>query len=268
MGPAPGERWRGEPDASAALFGGLGLEPSEGPLLRRASLDPVGADPLAYVSRLAGVAVRARGPSRVGGRVGRPEKAYQRAMEPNVHALFPVGPAGGPTRSVPEAARRSLRETVRVDLGVRVCPRCQRSSVWTRCACGTHTDPDGRTTSEALPVARIWSEALSRLRLTHAPVVKGVKGLTSPGKVPEPIEKGILRASHQISVYQDGTARFDLTDLPLTHFRPNEVGTPIERLRRLGYTHDWTGAELVDGEQLRGAPAPGHPAGSHRAEST
>ena len=250
MGPAPGERWRGEPDASAALLGGLGLEPSEGPLLRRASLDPVGADPLAVREPLAGVAVRARGPSRVGGRVGRPEKAYQRAMEPNVHALFPVGPAGGPTRSVPEAARRSLRETVRVDLGVRVCPRCQRSSVWTRCACGTHTDPDGRTISEALPVARIWSEALSRLRLTHAPVVKGVKGLTSPGKVPEPIEKGILRASHQISVYQDGTARFDLTDLPLTHFRPNEVGTPIERLRRLGYTHDWTGAELVDGEQL------------------
>jgi len=250
MGPVGSDRWRGEPDSSAALLGGLGLEPSEGPLPRRVPLTPVEADPLAYVSRLAGVPIRARGPSRVGGRVGRPEKAYQRQMEPNVHALFPVGPAGGPTRSVPEAARRSLREPVRVDLGVRVCPSCQRTSVWTRCACGAHTEPDGRTISEALPVARIWGEALSRLRLTHAPVVKGVKGLTSPGKVPEAIEKGILRASHQISVYQDGTARFDLTDLPLTHFRPNEVGTSVATLRRLGYTHDWTGAELTDGEQL------------------
>ncbi|EQD38926.1 protein containing DNA polymerase II large subunit DP2, partial [mine drainage metagenome] len=110
--------------------------------------------------------------------------------------------------------------------------------------------PAGRTISEALPVGKIWSEALARLRLTHVPVVKGVKGLTSPGKVPEPIEKGILRASHQISVYQDGTARFDLTDLPLTHFRPNEAGISVERLRDLGYVRDWTGAPLVSGEQL------------------
>jgi DNA polymerase II large subunit len=250
MGPVAPDRWRGEPDASAALLGGLGLVPVEGPLVRRGALDPLDTDPLDYVSRLAGVTVRARGPSRVGGRVGRPEKAYQRTMEPNVHALFPVGTAGGPTRSVPEAARRSLREGVKVDLGVRVCPSCHRSSVWTRCVCGTHTEPDGRTVSEALPVARIWSEAVARLRLPHAPVVKGVKGLTSPGKVPEPIEKGILRASHQVSVYQDGTARFDLTDLPLTHFRPNEAGTSVETLRRLGYTHDWAGAPLTDGEQL------------------
>ncbi|HLM92011.1 MAG TPA: DNA polymerase II large subunit [Thermoplasmata archaeon] len=250
MGPVADDRWRGEPDSSAALVGGLGLEVSDGLLIRRVALDPVDLDPLEYVSRLAGVTVRARGPSRVGGRVGRPEKAYQRVMEPNVHALFPVGAAGGPTRSVPEAARRSLKEGVRVDLGVRVCPKCQRTSVWTRCACGTHTEPDGRTISEVLPVARIWSEALNRLHLAHAPVVKGVKGLTSPGKVPEPIEKGILRASHQISVYQDGTARFDLTDLPLTHFRPNEIGTSPETLRRLGYATDWAGAELVDGEQL------------------
>jgi DNA polymerase II large subunit len=250
MGPVAEDRWRGEPDSSAALVGGLGLDVADGLLLRRVPLDPVDLDPLELVSRLAGATVRARGPSRVGGRVGRPEKAYQRVMEPNVHALFPVGAAGGPTRSVPEAARRSLKEGVRVDLGVRVCPKCQRTSVWTRCACGTHTEPDGRTISETLPVARIWSEALNRLHLTRAPVVKGVKGLTSPGKVPEPIEKGILRASHQISVYQDGTARFDLTDLPLTHFRPNEIGTSPETLRRLGYTTDWTGAELVDGEQL------------------
>ncbi len=234
MGPVADDRWRGEPDPSAALIGGLGLEASDGGLLRRSPLDPVDLDPLEYVSRLAGVTMRARGPSRVGGRVGRPEKAYQRVMEPNVHALFPVGAAGGPTRSVPEAARRSLKDGVRVDLGVRVCPACGRTSVWTRCACGAHTEPDGRTISEVLPVARIWSEALNRLHLAHAPVVKGVKGLTSPGKVPEPIEKGILRASHQISVYQDGTARFDLTDLPLTHFRPNEIGTPPETLRRLG----------------------------------
>ncbi len=250
MAPAGPDRWQGETDVSDALVGGLGLVPFEGLLQRRTDLDPVDEDPLVYVSRLAGVTVRARGPSRIGGRVGRPEKAYQRVMEPNVHALFPVGPAGGPSRSLTEAARHTMRDGVRVDLGVRVCPSCQRTTVWNRCACGAHTEPDGRVISEPLPVARLWSDAVARLHLAKTPVVKGVKGLTSPGKVPEPIEKGILRAAHQISVYQDGTARFDLTDLPLTHFRPNEVGTPVARLRELGYAHDWSGAPLTSGEQL------------------
>jgi DNA polymerase II large subunit len=250
MGPAAADRWLGEPDSSAALVGGLGLEPSGDLLLRRVDLDPVDEDPLAYVSRLSGVTVRARGPSRIGGRVGRPEKAYQRSMEPNVHGLFPIGAAGGPTRSIPEAARQTMREGVPVDLGVRKCPACDRTTVWNRCTCGTHTEPLGRVASEPLPVARLWGDAVARLHLGKTPVAKGVKGLTSPGKVPEPIEKGILRAAHKISVYQDGTARFDLTDLPLTHFRPVEVGASIPTLLRLGYTVDWSGAPLTSGEQL------------------
>ncbi|HYA54553.1 MAG TPA: DNA polymerase II large subunit [Thermoplasmata archaeon] len=248
--PVGGEDLRGEPDASAALVGGLGLAPEGERLVRRVPLDPVEEDALTYVSRLAGVPVRARGPSRVGGRVGRPEKAHQRSMQPNVHGLFPVGAAGGPTRSLPEAARRTMREGVKVDLGVRTCSACGRSTVWTRCPCGAHTEPTGATVTEPLPVARLWSDALERLRLSTPPVVKGVKGLTSPGKVPESIEKGILRASHAISVYQDGTARFDLTDLPLTHFRPAEVGTDVATLRTLGYTRDWSGQPLVEGDQL------------------
>jgi DNA polymerase II large subunit len=101
-----------------------------------------------------------------------------------------------------------------------------------------------------LPIAPLWADALRRLHLRTVPEVKGVKGLTSPGKVPEMIEKGILRASHGISVYQDGTARFDLTDLPLTHFRPREIQLSVEKARQLGYLEDWGGATLTDPEQL------------------
>lgn len=244
------ERLRGEPASSAGLVLGVGLEPKGEALLRRAALDPVDPDPLAYASRLSGVAVRARAPSRVGGRVGRPEKAYPRSMQPNVHALFPVGEAGGPTRSVPEAARRTAGGTSPTELGVRLCPSCQRPTVWNLCGCGTHTLPTGEVRRTPLPIGTLWQETVGRLGLTERPVVKGVKGLTSPGKVPEPLAKGILRASHRISVYQDGTARFDLTNLPLTHFRPREIGTDLATLRRLGYTTDWTGAELTDPEQL------------------
>jgi DNA polymerase II large subunit len=248
--PVSPDRIRGEPDPSAALVGGLGLSPEGALLLRRVPLEPGGVDSLAYVSRLAEVPVRARGPSRIGGRVGRPEKAYHRSMSPNVHALFPVGPAGGPSRSLPEAARRTIGGGTPVDLGVRVCPACARTTVWARCTCGTHTDPTGKVVSESLPIAPLWSEALARLHLGKIPAVKGVKGLTSPGKVPETLEKGILRASHAISVYQDGTARFDLTDLPLTHFRPAEIGTDLATLARLGYERDWAGNPLTDPEQL------------------
>ncbi|MCI4339747.1 MAG: DNA polymerase II large subunit [Thermoplasmata archaeon] len=241
---------RGESIGSEALVGGLGLESVGTTLRRREPLDPLGTDPLALVSRLAGAAVRARGPSRIGARVGRPEKARLRKMSPNVHALFPVGDAGGAHRSIPEAARHTMREGVPVLLGHRRCPECDRSSVWLKCSCGAHTEPTGEVVSEPLPVARLWADAIGRLHLGKVPEVKGVKGLTSPGKVPETLEKGILRAAHGISVYQDGTARFDLTDLPLTHFRPREIGLTIARARSLGYTSDWSGVELTDPDQL------------------
>ncbi|HKS59471.1 MAG TPA: DNA polymerase II large subunit, partial [Thermoplasmata archaeon] len=248
--PAGPDAWRGESESSEALLGGLGLERS-GPELRRVRpLDPEGEGPIGYVSRLSGVPIYPRAPSRVGARVGRPEKARLRKMNPNVHALFPLGESGGAQRSLPESARKTLASGVAVELGVRKCPSCGRGSVWPRCVCGSHTAATGRTALQALPVAPIWAQALERLHLPRAPAVKGVKGLTSPGKTPEIVEKGILRAFHGVSVYADGTARFDLTDLPLTHFRPREVGLTAEAARELGYGEDVTGAPLVADEQL------------------
>ena len=69
-------------------------------------------------------------------------------------------------------------------------------------------------------------------------MVKGVKGLTNKDKVFEAVEKGILRAQNGVFIFKDGTARFDATDVPITHFYPREIGTSIEKLRELGYTKD------------------------------
>ncbi|MBI4361957.1 MAG: hypothetical protein HY558_02170 [Euryarchaeota archaeon] len=80
--------------------------------------------------------------------------------------------------------------------------------------------------------------------------VKGVQGLISRERVPEPLEKGILRARHDVSIFKDGTIRFDMTNLPLTHFRPREAGVPPETLRGLGYTHDTEGRPLEEPDQL------------------
>ncbi|HEV2519843.1 MAG TPA: DNA polymerase II large subunit [Thermoplasmata archaeon] len=248
--PIPGGWMVADPDGSEALLGGLGLAIEGERIVRRVGLASVEPDPLALVSRLAGASVKARAPTRVGARVGRPEKARHRSMSPNVHALFPIGESGGARRSISESARRTGAALPVVPLGVRRCPACERSTVWMKCACGAHTEPTGALTTETMPIPTLWNEALRKLRLRRVPEVKGVKGLTSPGKVPEMLEKGILRAAHGISVYQDGTSRFDLTDLPLTHFRPGEVGLPIARAHALGYDSDWAGRPLEAADQL------------------
>jgi len=80
--------------------------------------------------------------------------------------------------------------------------------------------------------------------------LRGVKGLTNEDKTPEIIEKGILRARHDLSVYKDGTIRFDATNAPLTHIKPGEIGVPVEKLRQLGYTHDIFGVSLTEPNQI------------------
>jgi DNA polymerase II large subunit len=83
---------------------------------------------------------------------------------------------------------------------------------------------------------------------THG--VRGVLGLTSDYKIPEYLGKGILRAKHGVYCYRDGTARFDATDAPLTHFTPKEIGVPVNRLRELGYVIDYDGSPLVSENQI------------------
>jgi len=80
--------------------------------------------------------------------------------------------------------------------------------------------------------------------------VKGVKGLSNPTKVPEPIDKGILRSKHKVFVYKDGTVRFDITNAPLTHFRVSEAKISIQKLKELGYDKDCHGRELVSSDQI------------------
>ena len=80
--------------------------------------------------------------------------------------------------------------------------------------------------------------------------IKAVKGLVSIGQSPEPLEKGILRAKHGVSVFRDGTSRYDMSDVPVTHFKPIEIGTSWEALVGLGYTHDIRGNRLSSDTQM------------------
>lgn len=244
---------------SYALVRCLGLDAGEGfaGLRRRAALTGPHVEgiegPCHYVTALAGVRIRPRAMHRVGTRMGRPEKAAERKMNPPVHLLFPIGIAGGPQRLMAEATKVNKIE---VEVGDRVCPSCRRHMVVYRCDdCGQHTQsapPKGGARIEARTVelAPLWDAAAKRLRIDPPENVKGVQGLVSAGKSPEPIEKGMLRAKHNLFTFKDATVRFDMININLTHFKPREAHVGLERLRELGYHKDVHGEPLTRDDQV------------------
>ncbi len=60
---------------------------------------------------------------------------------------------------------------------------------------------------------------LKKLKTRACPdLIKGVRGTSNKDHIPEHLIKGILRAEHDIYVNKDGTTRYDMTQLPITHF--------------------------------------------------
>ncbi|KPV62074.1 MAG: DNA polymerase II large subunit [Candidatus Bathyarchaeota archaeon BA2] len=222
------------------------------------------------IRKLTGVVIREKAPTLVGARMGRPEKAKRREMRPLVHVLFPVGLAGGSRRNISEALSKV---SIEVDLVKRQCPDCKTSTFKIKCPnCGAETTLEkscpqcGRRLNQGFcPVCKVptrsygkqsinlkelMDEACRKLNLPIPDLVKGVKGLTNETKTVETLEKGILRAKHDLSVFKDGTIRFDATNAPLTHFKATEIGVSVERLRQLGYYYDSNGNSLTDPDQI------------------
>jgi len=205
-------------------------------------------------------------PVRIGARMARPEKAAARLMKTSVHSLFPVGTQGGPQRLLTVA---SSRGNLRISMGARECTKCGRPSPFMRChhrldaadfasTCNGRTlqikssNPNSRRQGEfqTIPLTNILESKIEELEIDKIPKVKCIKGLTSKTQTPEPLEKGILRAHHNLPVFRDGTVRFDMSDIPVTHFRPCEIGTSWQRLVELGYDSDVDGAPLESDTQV------------------
>ncbi len=172
-----------------------------------------------------------------------------------------------------------LMPQLNLELVTRSCPKCQNETFESRCpVCGGHTDvqywcsQDGcdRYADKATGMCPRGHDVNLIRGTRHVPIdmqglldrikgevgepqtygVRGVLGLTSNLKIPEYLGKGILRAKHDVYCYRDGTARFDATDAPLTHFTPIEVGVPFHRLRELGYYTDIEGEPLHSDDQI------------------
>ncbi len=206
-------------------------------------------NPVNFVSNLSGIKIKSRAPFRIGTRMGRPEKAAARKMRPPPHVLFPIGNYGGNQRLIKNAVDVGIIE---VEAGKRICPKCGKQTHRLFCTCSTHTEiRNGRVELQKINLAEELKLAQKNIKERTLPeTIKGVIGTISKYKTPEPLEKGILRAKHNVYVFKDGTIRFDMTDAPLTHFKPKELYVSVNRLRELGYKTDYLGNELVSDEQL------------------
>jgi len=248
-------------------------------------VDTDGDNAVEAVNEVAPFTIRERAPTRIGCRMGRPEKSERRDLSPPVHTLFPIGEAGGAQRNVADAGKfaETMSDTpgvVELQVGRQRCDSCGEETYKNRCPeceertvpdyrcpeCDQRVDPDeagrvecSRCDVEAtcLEVREIdlhgaYRDALESVgeRENAFEILKGVKGLTSRNKIPEPMEKGILRAKHDVSSFKDGTVRYDMTDLPVTSVRASELDVTVGQLQALGYEEDIHGEALTHEDQL------------------
>lgn len=244
----------------------LGIEHNGGKLSPGREL--VGTKTLEAVSHAAGYEVRARAMTRIGTRMARPEKAKEREMTPRVHSLFPVGKDADAGREMNAAitvcksnasSKMGGKAVINVEVGNRKCPSCGRMTYRNWCRdCGEHTTyvPKANAFGNIGPAAididleDEFKAACASLGEKAPSELKCLDTLISRDKFTEPIEKGILRQKNGVSTFKDGTIRFDMTDIPITHFKPREIGLSIEKAHELGYMHDWNGDPLTDPEQI------------------
>ena len=224
-------------------------------------------DVLSSLTKTCSVEIRAKGPTFIGARMGRPEKAERRAMKGNPNVLFPTG---GKLRSLSNIYANPDQREMPVEIEAYKCQKCGKIQPYKTCIyCSGETKKlytckvckkivlsEYHCNKKTLPYVKRNIHIKDIIdagmrKIGYKPKnLKGVQGLISEKKVPERIEKGLLREKYDVTVFKDGTARFDMIDLPITHFIPKEIGITIEKLKELGYDKDWNGNEITSDEQI------------------
>ncbi len=234
---------------------------------------------LELLQHISGMKIMPKAPTYIGTRMGRPEKARERKMKKSVNSLFPVGVHVDKNASVTKVYNRMKARGDREGQGIDVeiaklrCRACGNTTISTGCICGGHcvlqrtcsrcSRPSRAATcswcnartnlwdKRTIDIVKLFERAAQKcgIKPEEALDVKGVEGMFSESKMPEPLEKGILRAKHKVFVFRDGTCRFDATDIPLTHFRPSEIGISIDQAKKLGYEKDLQGKPLSKPDQ-------------------
>lgn len=226
-------------------------------------------DNAGIISKLSGILQRDKCGIFIGGRMGRPEKAKMRKLTGSPHTLFPVGDEGGRLRSFQSALEKGV---VKAEFSVFKCTQCGKESVLGVCPdcdtkavrqyfckeCGTMESETCEKHGKNKPfkpmeveIKRYFEGMLQKMGTkTYPDLIKGVRGTSNKEHIPEHLMKGILRAKYDLAVNKEGTIRYDCSELPITHFKPKELGVSTEKMRELGYTKDIRGRPLENDEQI------------------
>ncbi|MGB9748332.1 MAG: DNA polymerase II large subunit [Candidatus Woesearchaeota archaeon] len=254
-----------------ALIKTLGLNEKEFLQQTRDYVSSISKNPdfeiLSFLTEKSGVQIKDKAGTFIGARMGRPEKAKMRVLIGSPNVLFPVGEQGGKMRSFQAALEAGF---VEAEFPLFFCSSCNKKTIYPVCEvcnkktttmfycsiCGELKHPCKHTTvktyrKEKLDINHYFKKALERLETDIYPdLIKGVRGTNNKDHVLENLCKGILRAKYGLCVNKDGTVRYDMTELPITHFKPSEIGTSVEKLKELGYEEDIYGRKLVSEEQI------------------
>ncbi|MCH7648106.1 MAG: hypothetical protein IIA83_05830, partial [Thaumarchaeota archaeon] len=151
------------------------------------------------------------------------------------------------------------------------CNKCNKKTILSVCeTCGKKTKkkyycstcgliddkecrhgPAATYLKQTIDIKYYFDTCLKKLNIkTYPDLIKGVRGTSNKDHIPEHFIKGIFRARYDICVNKDGTIRYDMTQLPITHFKPKEINTSVEKLKSIGYIKDIFGSDLSSDEQI------------------
>lgn len=226
---------------------------------------------LNIINELSDFVIKDKAGEFIGARMGRPEKAKMRKLTGNPHTLFPVGDEGGKMRSVNEANRVGF---IKGEFPFNYCDNCNIETIYRKCeVCGKESRKKyycrfcDKEVEDKCDIHKIGNSFKKRsidinyyynkakeksgLLKTEMPeLIKGVRGTSSENHDIEDLVKGILRSKYNLCVNKDGTIRYDMTEVPLTHFKPKEIEVDVNKLRELGYNKDYEGNELISEDQI------------------
>ena len=226
---------------------------------------------LEIINELCEIKIKDKSGTFIGARMGRNEKEKLRKLDGSPHVLFPVGDEGGRLRSFQSAMEHG---SVRAEFPNYYCEKCSKDIIYPRCeSCGSigakmrfcpecgkskyekceEHDMGLEYKEQRIAIQEYYEHARKRSNLRNGEVtsiVKGVRGTSNREHSCEYLGKGILRAKYNLHVNKDGTIRYDMTEMPITHFKPEEIGTSVEKLKALGYEKDISGNPLENSGQI------------------
>lgn len=226
---------------------------------------------LDVVSFLSKFKIKDKSGTFIGARMGRPEKSKLRKLKGSPHVLFPVGKEGGRLRSFQAASEAG---SIIAEFPTYYCEACKKECVYPSCEdCNSRCirmnycpECDYSYAGKCEQHPSVFDFKEKRLEIGHylgaaekksgcrladlGSVIKGIRGTSSKDHSCENLAKGLLRAKHNLNVNKDGTIRYDMTEMPITHFKAKEIGTSIEILKKLGYDKDMLGKALENDDQV------------------